>query len=554
MNQTHKDLTDADRYVLGINGGVRPGYQDLSAVLLKGTKVVAAIEEERLNRIKHCAGQLPIKAIQEVLSIAQIDIEDVAAVGFHGSTWHDGIDLVLQKHFENYLGFAPLFYRFHHHLCHAASAYYPSGLNNALILTIDGSGDGVSTQIAVGKGSEIEVISTHDRPQSLGFFYSIITQLCGFTRDADEYKLMGLSAYGNANQYNLDDILAIDENGYHFDLSFMEEITAGQPAPSRFEILYSKKLIEKFKVSRRHQKSISQTYKDIAAAAQAQLEKAIISIVKKYVKQTGIHDVCLSGGVALNCLANQKIEQLPEVNQLFIQPAANDAGISLGAAYLTNQKIGVKNFEPQQHSFLGNAFTDIEIESVFKHCELTYKHSSDLITDAAQLLAHDKVIGWFQGRMEFGPRALGNRSILANPSSPDIQKKINQKIKFRESFRPFGATVLLEDFHTYFEAKCTEAPYMTKVFFVKKEYQEQLKGIIHVDGTCRVQTINEAQNEKYYKLIQSFKKITGYGVLLNTSFNLSHEPIVAHPREAIASFYASGLDTLIIGNFIVHKK
>ncbi len=541
------------KYILGINGGVRPGYQDISAVLMRDGKVIAAIEEERLNRVKHDAGHLPILSVKEVLSIAGISMEDVDIVAFHGSTWQLEIEIVLQKHFENYFGFCPAIKRYHHHDCHAASTFYPSGFEEALVITVDGSGDGVSTQIAIGRKNKIEVLHRFNRPQSLGMYYSMMTQLCGFTRDADEYKLMGLAAYGDGSKFDLNSLLQINENCYHFDESFMVEILPGQSSPSRYEMLFSKKLHDQTGLQRRHENEISEPYKHLAAVAQSQLEKALAALVKKYIAETEIRKVCIAGGVALNCLANQKIEALEEVDELFVQPASSDAGISLGAAYLASLDSGVTNFEKQTHTFYGNQFSQSEIEETIQKCNLDYIKVENPVAAAAELLSQNKVIGWFQGRMEFGPRALGNRSILTNPAAPGIQQIVNHKVKFREGFRPFGASVLEEDFHHFFEAKCSDAPYMTKVFKVKPEHQKLLEGVTHADGTCRVQTVNKEQNELYYNLLSAFKKQSGHGVLLNTSFNLNHEPIVNTPREAIASFYASGLDALIIGNCLIKK-
>ncbi len=534
-------------YILGINGGVRPGYQDISAVLMQHGKVIAAIEEERINRVKHTAGHLPIYAIQEVLNIAGITIQQVSIIAFHGSTWQQSIESVLQSHFNNYFGYCPPIKRYHHHNCHAASTYYPSGFSEALIITVDGSGDGISTQIAIGKNNSIEIIEQYERPQSLGMFYAMLTQFCGFTRDADEYKLMGLAAYGNHQQFNLDEVLRVRDYGYYFKEDFMVQIVPGQSAPSRNEMLFSHDLEQLLGTTRRTQKEITTIYKDIAAAAQNQLEKALTALVQKYIHKTGIRQVCMAGGVALNCLANQKIEALEEVEALFIQPASSDAGISLGAAYLASVETGITTFETQTHTFFGNKFTEQNITETLQRCGLHFTQEENNIAIAAKQLAANKVIGWFQGRMEFGPRALGNRSILANPAAPDIQQTVNHKIKFREGFRPFGASVLEEDFHRFFEAPCSNAPYMTKVFYVKETYRTLLKGVTHADGTCRVQTVNPQQNLLYYNLLSEFKKLTGFGVLLNTSFNLSHEPIVHTPRQAVASFYASGIDELFIG-------
>lgn len=544
---------ESSKYILGINGGIRPGYQDISAVIMKNGRVIAAIEEERLNRVKHTAGHLPILSVKEVLNIAGIGIKDIDIVAFHGSTWQLEIEIVLQNHFENYFGYCPPIKRYHHHDCHAASTYYPSGFEDALIITVDGSGDGISTQVAKGKKGIMEVLYRYQRPQSLGMFYSMFTQLCGFTRDADEYKLMGLAAYGNASEFDLSMVLNVDEKGYTLNEKFMKEIVVGQSSPSRYEMLYSKHMNEQVGLNRRHENSIEQSYKNIAAAAQFQLEKALTALVKKYVEITGLRKVCVAGGVALNCLANQKIEALPEVDELFVQPASSDAGISLGAAYLASIDLDVEIFEKQIHTFYGNKFSDEEIEETLSKCNITYSKTTNIVEDAAKILYSNKVIGWFQDRMEFGPRALGNRSILANPAAENIQQTVNHKIKFREGFRPFGASVLEEDFHIYFEAKCKDASYMTKVFNVKPQFKKMLSGVTHADGTCRVQTVNAKQNMLYYRLLNEFKKHTGFGVLLNTSFNLSHEPIVNTPREAVASFFASGIDALYIGNYIIKK-
>jgi len=540
-------------YILGINGGVRPGYQDISAVLMRDGKVIAAIEEERITRVKHLAGQLPILSVKEVLKIANITINDVSVVAFHGSTWQPAIDKTLQQHFNNYFGYCPPVKRYHHHLCHAASAFFASGFDEALIITADGSGDGISTQVAIGKKSEISVVESYSRPQSLGMFYSMITQVCGFTRDADEYKLMGLAAYGNKHAYDLDNILKITPTGYSFDADYMVDIPVGQPSPSRHEMLFSNKLLDELKIVRRNKNQIEEAYKNLAASAQFQLEKALIGIVKKHAAESGIKNICMAGGVALNCLANQKIEMLDGVGNLFIQPASNDAGISLGAAYLASIEAGNKNFEKQTHTFLGNEHLNEEIQDTLKKCNLNFVETDTPSIDAAKDLIDNKVIGWFQGRMEFGPRALGNRSILANPTTPDIKATVNQKIKFREGFRPFGASVLEEDFKNYFQSKSSDAPFMTKVFDVKPEYIKILEGVTHADGTCRIQTVNQNQNMLFYELLTNFKKLSGHGVLLNTSFNLSHEPIVNSPRDAVASFFASGLDKLYIGNWIVLK-
>lgn len=541
------------KYILGINGGIRPGYQDTSAVLLYGGDVIAAVEEERLNRIKYSPGQLPLESVKEVLSIAGISIHDISTVAFHGVTWGPAIMDVLQAHFHYYFGYCPPIKRFHHHECHAASAFYASGFDRALIITADGSGDGISTRISVGENQTIRTIKEFPRPQSLGLFYSAITQICGFKRDAGEYKLMGLAALGDKNAYDLNWLINATDEGYWLDTQYLVEILQGMPSPTRHEMLFNSNLLERLNISRRIGPDFGDSHKNLAASAQYQLEKIITHLVTIYSKQTGIKKVCIAGGVALNCVANKKIMQLDEVEDLFVQPASSDAGISLGAAYLASVENG-DTPTPISHVYWGRAFSDSSTLSVLKQCGIEYSRCDSLVDEAAHELAHNKVIGWFQGAMEFGPRALGNRSILANPAGNEMKKLINEKVKLRESFRPFGASILQEDFKTLFNTSCHHSPFMTNVFETREEFRLQLQEVTHADGTCRIQTVNENQNRIFYSLLKAFKQQTGLGILLNTSFNLDTEPIVNSPRQAIASFFSSGLDVLFIGNYCIRKK
>lgn len=540
-------------YILGINGGFRQGYQDVSACLVCDGEVIAAVEEERISRIKFSAGKLPYTSILEVLKLGNISINDVDLVAFHGSTWGNDFDEKIKTYFSNHFGYAPPVKRYHHHDCHAAGTFYSSGFKESLIFTMDYSGDNISLQIAIGKDNRIENLKRFERPQSLGLFYSLITQYCGFTKDSEEYKLMGLAAFGDKYAFDFSWLLSFADGDYHLNLEYIEIPMPKAPSLHRDEMNYNHKFIEKMGQLKRVPNSpISQFYKNVGASAQFQLEKTVLHLVDFYTRTTDIKNVCLSGGVALNCLMNQKLMNANFIDNLFVQPASTDAGISIGAAWLGSMDKGTLPIAPH-NAFLGNEFSEKAIESALRICGINYTRESNFIELAAHDLAQGKVVAWYQGRMEFGPRALGNRSILANPCMPNMQQLVNQKIKFRESFRPFGASVLIEDKELFFEGKANAAPYMTIVFDVKKNKADTIPAVIHIDGTCRIQTVSVQDNIIFYNLIRAFKQQSGVGVLLNTSFNLNHEPIVNTPREAIASFFSSGLDVLYLGKYRVEK-
>lgn len=540
-------------YILGINGGFRQGYQDVSAVLIKDGIVIAAVEEERLSRIKFSAGKLPYLAILEVLKIANLSIEDIDIVAFHGSTWQPNFIPKIEKYFQEQFGYVPTVQLFHHHDCHAASAHYASGFHDALLISIDGSGDGISIQISTGIDGKIQTIHREERPNSLGIFYSLITQYCGFVKDSDEYKLMGLSSYGNRNAFDFSWLLDFNDGKTVLNQDYLIKIEPFQPSAHRDEMLFNQNFIEKLGQKKRLSKEkMSNFYQDVAASAQQHFEHILLKIVEYYSQKTGIKNIGLAGGAALNCVANQKLMNADFVEELYIQPASSDAGISLGAAWLASVENNIRPMATK-HTYLGNEFTNEAIENILKSCKIKYQKVENAPQLAAQYIAANKVIGWFQGKMEFGPRALGNRSILANPCHQKMQEIVNEKIKLREGFRPFCPSVLEEDIHLYFEGKQKIAPYMTITYNVTDFAKETIPSVIHVDGTARIQTVNMQQNEKYYLLLQEMKKITGHGVVLNTSFNLSHEPIVCTPRDALATFFSSGLDALFIGDFLVEK-
>ncbi|MDZ4845972.1 MAG: carbamoyltransferase C-terminal domain-containing protein [Chitinophagales bacterium] len=539
--------------VLGINGGFRLGYQDVSACLVIDGKVIFAIEEERLSRIKFSAGKLPFLSFKEALDFGQLKIQDIDCIGFHGSTWEPEIEDRIKSYFINHFGYAPPIHRYHHHDCHSLSAYYASGFDDALVVTLDNSGDGISTQISEVRNGKLKLLERFARPNSYGTFYSLITQYCGFVKDSDEYKLMGLAPYGDKTKFDFDWLLDFQNGELKLNTEYIVSIGAKAPSPHRDEMIFNQKFLDKIGSPRRLPKSdYAQFYKDIAASAQRHLEQTALKMLQFYVEKTGLHNVCMGGGVALNCVMNQKIMNADFVDALFVQPASSDAGISLGAAWLAGLEKGITPVKTN-NTFLGNGYSNEQIKAALDGCNLKYRETNDPAEVAAGLIAKNKVIGWFQGRMEYGPRALGNRSILANPAVAEMKDLVNQKIKFRDSFRPFCPSILEEDAPKYFVGKQTVSPYMTITYDVRKEMQSKIPAVTHVDGTARIQTVNESQNALYYRLLKNLKEKTGHGVVLNTSFNLSHEPIVCTPRDAIASFYASGLDALVIGNFVIEK-
>jgi len=539
-------------YVLGINSGVRIGYRDASAVLLYNGQIVAAVEEERLNRIKASPAELPEKAIAYVLKAAGITIRDVSCVATHGSTWGDQYESVLKNFLKTNFGHAPQLNRFHHHDCHAAGTFYASGFSEALVLTIDNSGDGIGTQIAVGRNGRLEVLERIPRPNSLGMFYGMITQYCGFVRDSDEYKLMGLVPYGQP-VVDLSDVLRISDGMFELNTDYIQPIEPGQPQPTVQQAIYSEKLEHLLGKGRRlAHEPVSGFYMDVAASAQRMLEEAVTGILRKYIRATGISDVCLAGGVALNCAANKKVMNMPEVTGLFVQPAAGDAGISQGAAYLSSVQAGILP-QAMPHTYWGPAFSNDEIRTALEQIGVRYEHINDPAACAAQLVSEGQVIAWMQGHMEFGPRALGNRSILADPAKEDIKSIVNRKIKFRESFRPFCPSVLEQDVALYFTGKQKVAPYMTVNYGTTEYADRYIPGVVHVDKTSRIQTVSSIQNPLYTAYLEQLRRLSGHGVSLNTSFNVNHQPIVNTPYEAVATLYSCGLDALVIGNYLVRK-
>jgi carbamoyltransferase len=541
-------------YILGISGGFRLGYQDAAAVLIQDGNVIAAIEEERLSRIKHAPSIVPYYAIKEVLQIAGITIEQVDEIAAHGSTWGPQYQTDVKEYFTSHFGFCPKLSFWHHHMAHAAGSFFSSGFDHSMILTIDNSGDGVSTQLAVGKSQSIEVIEQYKRPQSLGIFYSALTQFCGFKKESDEYKLMGLAAYAKKDAYHLGDFLSIDKNGrYQINDAYIFPFEPGKPQPSQQQLLYSGKLQELTGIEPRVPGTpIKEEYIELAGAAQKKFEEALIATVRFLHSKTQLRKLCLSGGAALNCVANGKLLQLDFIDEIFVQPASSDAGIAMGCAQLAT---AAHNIRPNKvtTAYLGRKFDNEAIGKFLNLAGIKYKEIENPAKEAAQYLVQEKVIGWFQGAAEFGPRALGNRSIIASAAKKEMTDRINLKIKFRESFRPFCPSVLEEDCLLYFNLKADSAPYMTLTCEGTPLALTKVPAAIHADGTARIQTVSRESNEPFYNLLTEYKALSGTGVLLNTSFNRNHEPIADSPSDAVSAFFGSGLDALFIGNYLILK-
>ena len=590
--------------------GISAFYHDSAATILVDGKIIAAAQEERFTRKKHDSSY-PFNAIEFVLDFAKIKLSDVDQIIFFEKPF-----LKFERLLETYVAFAPrgfksfcmampvwlkdklfqkkmLFnelkrndnnfndikkiYFSDHHLSHAASAFFPSPFEEAVVLTADGVGEWATTTVAIGKGNKLEIIKEIHFPHSLGLLYSAFTYYTGFKVNSGEYKLMGLAPYGNPIYEDKikSKLIDIKEDGsFHLDQSYFNYATGLTMTNKKFENLFGQK------VRNPKNEKLTQFHMDIASSIQKVTEDIMIKIAKSLKEEFNISNLCLAGGVALNCVANGKMLKEKIFDNIWVQPAAGDAGGSLGAAlalwYIEqNNPRTIDNEDSMQGSYLGPEYLQKEIEKqldaagakyeIFKDEELLEKTSTDI--------ANEEAIGWFQGRMEFGPRALGGRSILGDPRSEKMQKNLNLKVKFRESFRPFAPSILREDLSEWFDLD-EDSPYMLMVSNINKdktikmtEDQKNLFGIdklnikrseipavTHVDYSARIQTVNKKTNEKYFRLIEKFKAKTNCPVLVNTSFNVRGEPIVNTPLDAFNCFMGTNLDKLVIGNCYLDKN
>jgi len=445
-------------------------------------------------------------------------------------------------------------FKFHpieHHMCHAASAFFCSPFEEAAIMTVDGAGEWTTSMRAYGKGNSISKLGTVDTPHSLGAFYQAVSRHVGFKLIEGPGKLMGLASYGNPTSVVYDKmkklVMLTSDGGFKLDMSFFSYHYTRKSG-------VSEKFVKEFGPSKAEGKGWNQHELDIAAAAQHIVEDVFVHMATHLRKKIGSENLCIAGGVGLNSVSNGLIATKGIFKNIFIQPAAGDSGTSLGSAlYLNHCILNKKRNYVMKSAFLGNEYADAECEAALVKYKLPYvKTERHYASFAAKKLAEGKIIGWFQGKMEFGPRALGNRSIIANPLVAEMKNVLNARVKFREGFRPFAAIVLEEDCGKYFD--CAEPnPYMLVVYNVRPEYLGKLPSITHVDNSVRIQTVNKSENPQMRDLLEAFKKETGYSVLINTSFNIKGEPIVCNPDDAVRSFAVADMDYLVIGNYVVAK-
>jgi carbamoyltransferase len=590
--------------------GISAFYHDSAAALVRDGEIVAAAQEERFSRKKHDS-RFPVHAVQYCLSQERVQLSDLDYVVFYDKPF-----LKFERLLETYLTNAPrglrsfqmaiplwvrekLFQKSllhdelkdlggdfdvakkllftEHHQSHAASAFYPSPFEEALVLTMDGVGEWATTSAALGRGNELEIIKEIHFPHSLGLLYSAFTYYTGFKVNSGEYKLMGLAPYGRPRytQKILDHLIDLKADGsFHLNLDYFNYCTGLTMTNGKFDALFDGPV-------RHADELLTQRHMDVAASVQAVLEEAVLRLTRSLADETGAKNLCLAGGVALNCVANGKLLRDGRFERLWVQPAAGDAGGALGAAlaayYLfQKQPRHVNGCGDRMHgSYLGPEFAQADIESrlTAAGAKFTVLEEPELLDACAEALEAEKAIGWFQGRMEFGPRALGARSILGDPRSPKMQSMLNLKVKFRESFRPFAPSVLREHVSEWFELD-GDSPYMLLVADVVESRrkamtaeQEKLFGIeklnvprsdipavTHVDYSARIQTVHRETNPRYHALLQRFYETTGCPVIVNTSFNVRGEPIVCTPEDAFRCFMGSNIEVLVVGNCFLSKE
>ena len=555
---------------LGINYSQ---MHDSSACLVRDGELLFAIAEERISRLKHDA-RFPRLAIQACLDFAGVQAADLDFVCFGwphagASFRHDlkcfatgklraGYLNVLNssrqfvsmwhqhggaKRFTEQFGNVKAGMRFvDHHFAHAISAYAYSGFADAAVVVMDGRGAWEATSIWHGKNGRLDPLLTIPFPDSVGYFYSEFTEYLGFQRNSDEWKVMGLAPYGKPG-VDLSSFIDPHSGPYRVNVSRLVG-KAQAPFASMISLLGPARLPES---------EIEDRHKDIAYAVQEACENAMMSVARLATEKTGSRNLCLAGGVALNSKANGKILSTGLVDKIFVQPAASDDGVALGAALAPYLDGGGKlPNRAMRHAYLGTSFEDSAIEPVLRTYKLRYTRRLDIAATAAELLSHGKILGWFQGRMEFGPRALGNRSILADPRDPQMTEKVNNAVKFREWWRPFAPSFQKEIAADYLES-ASDSPFMILTAQVRPEKRSVIPAVTHVDGSARPQTVEKETNPLYWRLIDEFGKRTGVPVIMNTSFNLRGEAIVNTPTDAVRTFFSSGMDALCIGSFLVEK-
>jgi len=575
--------------ILGINAY----HGDASAAILVDGRLVAAVEEERFTRVKHTAG-FPAHAVRYCLDAAGVTIKEVDHIAiprnprarlvrkllYAARLPRFAVDRVralgrfgrIKDELARALEVDPKdiraqFHRVEHHRAHLASSFFVSPFDRAALLSLDGLGDFASGMWGIGEGNRMQVLGSVAFPHSIGMYYTALTQYLGFWKYGDEYKVMGLAAYGEPEY--LDEFRQMLQTnrslGYRMDLRYFAHHTegptmtweAGAPELGR---LYSPFMEERFGPAREPRTEIERRHENIAATLQKRLEEVVFHMVNALYQATQSHGgpfpaLAYAGGVAFNCVANGRLFDVTPFEELYIHPAAGDAGLAVGAAfYVWHQVLGQPRDFVMEHAFWGPEFSDAEIRQVLERHDLAYRELDEdtLVRQTARHIADGKVVGWYQGRSEWGPRALGNRSIVVDPRRPDMRDILNQRVKFREPFRPFSPSILEEYTGDYFD-KTYPSPFMLLTYNVRPEKRDEIPAPTHVDGTGRLQTVSKRVNPRYWKLIDAFRQITGVPVVLNTSFN-ENEPIVNTPEEAVNCFLRTKMDVLVIGNCLVEKK
>lgn len=573
-------------YILGLNAF----HGDSSACIVKDGNVIVALEEERIRRVKHWAG-FPIEAIKYCLQDAGITIKDIDYITIsrdpsanvlkkikHTIKNTTSVRAIIDRYsnskkvksVKGLLAEAfsveekeikAVIHNIEHHRSHLASAFFASPFEKAALLSIDGFGDFTSTMTAIGNGNQMEILDAVHFPHSAGIFYTSFTQYLGFPHYGDEYKIMGLAPYGKPIYVDkLRDVIEFTGDGlFKLNLHYFKHHKDGvkmswEGGEPDIESIFSPYMVEKFGPARKRDEELTQYHKDLAASIQRITEELIFHILNHLHKKCNTDNLCIAGGVAQNSVANGKILQNTPFKNVYIPPAGHDAGTSIGSAlYLYNQILKNKRVEPTYSGSMGSRFTDQEIESYLKTTAVNFKKYSDseLFDKVSDCVIDGGVVGWFQGRAEFGPRALGHRSIIADPRRADAKEILNLKIKRRESFRPFAPSILKDFAADYFENP-DHVPFMEKVYLIKSAKREQIPAVTHVDGTGRLQTVDVNYEPRYHALISSFHKKTGVPILLNTSFN-ENEPIVNSPANALDCFLRTKMDMLVLENYIITR-
>ncbi|MGB8321699.1 MAG: carbamoyltransferase [Candidatus Acidiferrum sp.] len=580
--------------ILGINAY----HGNASAALVCDGTLVAAVEEERFNRVKYAAG-FPAEAIRYCLKTGGITLADVDHVAVPRNPYarlatklfyalrmpsfarerlrvmskFTGIPTALAAAFDyDSEKLKAAFHRIEHHQAHLASSYFVSPFEHAALLSADGLGDFASTMWGVGRGAQMEIEGAIAFPHSLGLFYSAVTQYLGFLKFGDEYKVMGLGAYGEPRYVDaFRDVVRFSPDsgpfGFKLGLDYFTHHTTG-PEMSWAESdktpvlgkMFSEALPKKLGAPARHpDEPLEQRHRDMAASLQARLEEVYLGMLRKLATKTGAKAVCLAGGVAFNCVANGKIFDATPFEQIYVHPAAGDAGLSVGAAFhVWHQILGKPRSFVMNHAYWGPEYSAEEVRAAVQASPVSQNGFSiselpevELIRRTATIIADGKILGWYQGRAEWGPRALGNRSIVADARRPEMKEILNRRIKHREIFRPFAPSILAEKTPQWFE-RAYPSPFMTLAYSVKPEKRDQIPAPTHVDGTGRLQTVTKDANPRYYALISEFERQTGVPVVLNTSFN-DNEPIVCRPQEALDCFLRTQMDALVLGNYLITR-